>query len=268
MMNSTRIKAVFFDVDGTLLSFADHTVPPSTRAALDALRGEGVRIVIATGRSAANLAEIAALPYDGVIGLNGTDCRLRAGDVVSRDVISPESFRRVMELADRYDFAVSVEGNSGVFVSRLTPRVCEMARMIAHPAPEVRNLWEVYDAEETSQLCLFTDPETEREVMAQLPELQSSRWCDVFADVNVAGKDKATGMEVFMRHFGITREETMAFGDGGNDMPMLRAAGIGVAMGNASEEVKACADFVTRTVEEGGIAYALIRFGVIRPTFL
>ena len=59
------------------------------------------------------------------------------------------------------------------------------------------------------------------------------------------------------------REECMAFGDGGNDIPIIEYAGIGVAMGNATDDVKAAADYVTDTVDEDGIVTALEHFGVI-----
>ena len=65
------------------------------------------------------------------------------------------------------------------------------------------------------------------------------------------------------RHFGIDVTDTMAIGDGGNDIPMLRHAGIGVAMGNANETVKAEADYVTDTVDQDGIAKALQHFGLV-----
>ena len=58
-------------------------------------------------------------------------------------------------------------------------------------------------------------------------------------------------------HLGIAREETMAFGDGENDISMLKAAGIGIAMGNASDQVKAAADEVTLTNEQAGVAAAI-----------
>ena len=61
----------------------------------------------------------------------------------------------------------------------------------------------------------------------------------------------------------MTREKCMAFGDGGNDIPIIEYAGIGVAMGNATDDVKAAADYVTDTVDEDGIVTALQRFGVL-----
>ena len=70
-------------------------------------------------------------------------------------------------------------------------------------------------------------------------------------------------MQVMMDHLGITREEVMAFGDGANDLPMLRHAGISVVMGSAADDVKAQGDYVTGTADEDGIATALAHFGLI-----
>lgn len=99
--------------------------------------------------------------------------------------------------------------------------------------------------------------------MAQLPGCEATRWNPLFTDIVPRGGSKQVGMEKLLAHFGIRREECMAFGDGGNDIPMLRYAGIGVAMGNAREEVKAAADYVTSSVDEDGIAMALRHFGLL-----
>lgn len=89
------------------------------------------------------------------------------------------------------------------------------------------------------------------------------RWHPAFVDVTARGNTKQNGIDQIIRHFGIRLEETMAFGDGGNDIGMLRHAGIGVAMGNAEDDVKAAAEYVTTSVDEHGIANALKRFGII-----
>ena len=72
-------------------------------------------------------------------------------------------------------------------------------------------------------------------------------------------------MDKFISHFGIKLEETMAFGDGGNDIDMIKHAGIGVAMGNARDEVKAAADYVTTSVDDNGILNALIELNILEP---
>ena len=78
-----------------------------------------------------------------------------------------------------------------------------------------------------------------------------------------ASNSKASGIECMIRHFGIAREECIGFGDGGNDIEMLDYCGIGVAMGNAADEVKRHADFVTTSVDEEGIEYALKSLQII-----
>ena len=99
--------------------------------------------------------------------------------------------------------------------------------------------------------------------MPQLPGLAANRWCPIFTDINACGTDKAQGVAAMAARFGLAADEIMAFGDGGNDIPMLRAAGVGVAMGEAGPEVQAAADYVTASVDDDGIRKALIRFGVI-----
>ena len=86
-----------------------------------------------------------------------------------------------------------------------------------------------------------------------MKECDANRWHPYFADCIAKGTNKATGIDEISNYYGIDISETMAVGDGGNDIAMLRHAGIGVAMGNASDEVKACADMVTETVDEDGI---------------
>ena len=85
----------------------------------------------------------------------------------------------------------------------------------------------------------------------------------LFTDIVPAGGSKQAGMKKILEYYGIRNEECMAFGDGGNDIPMLQYAGIGVAMGNARPEVQQVANFVTRSVDDDGILFALKHFGIL-----
>ena len=257
------IRALFLDVDGTLISFTTHRIPDSALDALLRAHGRGVRIFIATGRAANDLEPLAGIPYDGVVSLNGACCVAADGHVVSRHPIPRADFVRAMELGRQYDFPVALEMESGVFVDRVTPAVERVARMVAHPVPEQTDLYALFDRSECCQLCFYFDAETERRVMDELPSLVASRWCPYFADVNVRGIDKATGMREFMAAYGLTAAEVAAFGDGGNDVAMLRAAGVGVAMGNACDEALNAADCIAPSVDDDGIAKALKHLGVL-----
>jgi len=260
------IRAIFLDVDGTLVSFRTHEVPASAREALLEAHRRGVRLFIATGRTVSNLAPVAGIPYDGVVSLNGARCVDRDGRVVSVHPIPQADFDRVAELAAELDFPIVLELDEGLFVDRVTPEVEGLARMVALPVPAVTDIRRRFAESDCCQLCLFFDEQTERRVIAEVPTLVAARWHPTFADVNVRDVDKATGMAEFAAHYGFAPEETMAFGDGGNDVPMLRAAGIGVAMGGSCAAALAAADYVTSEVEQDGIRRALEHFGVIGDT--
>jgi hypothetical protein len=94
-------------------------------------------------------------------------------------------------------------------------------------------------------------------------EIKSVRWNPDFTDLIPADGGKSVGIQQLLEHFGLSQEETMAFGDGGNDIEMLQYVHLGVAMGNGTQNVKAAADYVTDSVDEDGIWNALVHFGLI-----
>lgn len=263
MKSSNKIKIAFFDIDGTLVSFNSHSIPDSAMSAVRGMSDNGIEIVIVTGRGAEPIPEIAGVPYTSIIGLNGAECAMNDGSLLYRHSIPENMFEDVLELADKYDFAVAAKFNEGFAVDRITDHVEQMAARIASQCPPVRDLREMYRKEGTGQMCIFTDEETERKVMEQLSGLSSSRWCDTFADLNIKGIDKGTGVGEYLKLRGLTKEESISFGDGGNDIPMLRNTGIAVAMGNAGEGLKAVADYITDDVDHDGIAKAIRHFGLI-----
>ena len=185
------IKAIMLDVDGTLVSFETHKVLPSSVDALRKIHDGGIRIVIATGRAAGDLHEIADVPYDGIIALNGADCVLRDGTVIRKHLIPKDDFKKAMEIAKTFDFAVAIELDEGVFVNRLTPTVEQIAKIVEHPIPTVVDIENLFEKKECCQLCFYIDDEMEQKVMSFLPNLSLSRWHPLFADVNVVGTSKA-----------------------------------------------------------------------------
>ena len=133
-------KAIFLDVDGTLVSFDTHRVPQSAIEALQQVHESGIKIIIATGRAFTDLHELEEIPYDAVIALNGSDCVLRDGTPISRKQIPEKDFQRVLVLAQHYGFALAIETNKGIFVNELNPTVIELARLVNHPTPPVADI--------------------------------------------------------------------------------------------------------------------------------
>ncbi|MBP5645182.1 MAG: HAD-IIB family hydrolase, partial [Bacteroidales bacterium] len=116
---------------------------------------------------------------------------------------------------------------------------------------------------ETYQIITVMPAEKDAEVADMLPHCRLPRWHPEFSDLVNRENSKASGIEAILRHFGLQRSECIAFGDGGNDIEMLEYCGIGVAMGNADEEVQRHADYVTTSVDEEGILHALKALKVI-----
>ena len=114
------------------------------------------------------------------------------------------------------------------------------------------------------QLNIFVDENKEKYLIDNvLKNSQSSRWNKSFADVNSKYGGKEVGIDKIIEYYGIKLEETIAFGDGGNDINMIKHAHIGVAMGNANKEVKEIADYITDDVDNDGVYKALKHFNLI-----
>ncbi len=257
------VKAVFFDIDGTLVSFQTHRIPESAKKAIVQLRKKGVKVFIATGRHWRVINNLEGLEFDGYVTLNGSCCYAGKDRLIYRHGIPVEDIRRLLELeAGDEPFPCMFVRTNDMFINYENEHTDAIFRMLNFPIPPRRDIREALK-EEVFQLIGFFQEKQEERIMAQLPGCEATRWNPLFTDIVPAGGSKKVGMAKILEYFGIGREECMAFGDGGNDVPMLEYAGIGVAMGNAREEVQAKADFVTESVDDDGIAYALRHFGLI-----
>ncbi len=258
------MKALFFDVDGTLIDIKTHRVPESAMIAIREARKRGNRIFISTGRSHTFL-DLAGLPkelIDGYVTLNGAVC-LAGGREISLIKIPQETVKALSDVCINQGFTCLFVTMEGMIVANPDEdfRIGFQEYFNLGPVP-VTDFTSMLD-KEVYQMTVFFDEVTERILKPQFPDLEFNRWFPTFADITCKGVNKAAGIETMARHFGINRVDTIAFGDGGNDIPMLRAAGIGVAMGNASDEVKANADLVTAAVDVDGIYKALKQLNII-----
>lgn len=125
--------------------------------------------------------------------------------------------------------------------------------------PKVGN----YQGEDIYQIVAFIPPYQRDVLKSILDKCNITSWNGMGIDIVPKGAGKETGIISYLEANGLTTDNIMAFGDGENDIEMLKLAGIGVAMGNASESVKAVADYVTDGVDIDGIEHALKHFGLI-----
>ena len=261
--NSNMVKAVFFDIDGTLVSFKTHEVPRSTVEALEILREKGVKVFIATGRHRVSINNLGNLKFDGYVTLNGGYCFAGEDEVIYRHNIPDddiESLIHYMETVETFPCAFVQERQ--IYMNYTDSKVEEMFSLLKFPAPPIAPLSEIR-GKTVYQLIAFFTAGREQEFMEILPHCEATRWNPLFADVVPQGGSKSVGIDHMLEHFKFTTDECMAFGDGGNDIAMLRHVGIGVAMGNSADDVKLSADYVTDSVDEDGIYNALQHFGII-----
>ena len=265
-----KYKLIAFDLDGTLLD-GKKNIPPENMAALKAAAEQGIQLVPATGRIYAGLPQpLKDLPFlRWCITVNGAyvydaleekavyredipmELALRVIDYMEENHLFYDCYKDNWGYMDRrfYEQAVDFMPDKGILdlLVRLRTPVESLRATIQDSGTGVQKLQAYFtDLEERArQLRLLPE---------RFPELAVTSSVKNNIELNLASANKGTALEALCRHLGIAMEETIAFGDGTNDLTMLRAAGLGVAMGNAVPEVKAAADRVTDDNEHAGVA--------------
>lgn len=262
-MQYPKIKAVFFDIDGTLLSFKTHQVPASAQKAVEQLKMLGIKVFVSTGRSINSIDHLKFLDFDGFITFNGGYCVTTSGEVLFKQTIDQRDIRAVLRYAKAHPLSFSLMSEKEISIHDVTPEIAGMYAHLNLPIPPLVDMDRV-DPSSILQTNIFLGPHDEEDFMKKvMPNSVASRWTPLFADVNPKGQSKQIGVDIFCQHFGLNRASTMAFGDGGNDITMLKGVAVGVAMGNANPELKEIADYITTDVDNDGIWNALKHFKVI-----
>ncbi|NDV46536.1 Cof-type HAD-IIB family hydrolase [Paludibacter sp. 221] len=260
------IKAIFFDIDGTLVSFKSHVVPESTIEAISKVREKGIKVFVATGRQFEAINNLGNLEFDGYITLNGSYCFISNEEVIYKKSISKESIRALINYTENVKpFPCIFVGEHDAYANFLNNDTAKIFDLLNFPAPKVLEREQLSEKlkNDVYQVIAFFGKEDEKNIMPLLPHCDVTRWSPLFSDIVPKNSSKQVGIDKVLEHFNIPLETTMAFGDGGNDISMLRHVRIGVAMGNAENDVKESANHVTTSVDDNGIANALKYFNII-----
>ena len=268
--NSIAYRAIALDLDGTLTNH-DKEVTPITRQALMKAQKDGAHIILASGRPTYGIAPIAdhleINKYDGyVLSYNG-------GKIVKwqtkEEIYSNHLPNDVIPIL--YNYAKkkghALLGYSGKEIITEMPDdkyVKEESRINKMQIRKINNLMESLEPNPT-KLLMTGDPSLMIKAEEELSELVGNRMdvfrsAPFFIELVPRGIDKAQSLNRLLGLIGLTSNDMIAFGDGYNDLSMLKLAGIGVAMANAVPEVRAEADFITKSNEEDGVAFAIQKF--------
>lgn len=254
-------RAIFFDIDGTLLG-RDKRMPPSTLHALQKARENGVLLFVATGRVTPMTYFLRDyFDFDGFAAMTGQYCFDKNGKVLHTLAIDPEDIRLLMQLQKEEPFPCLIAEGRECFAA--TPAKQIEDHFLRHnlPSPPVYDISRA-DCHEVYQLMVY-DPEIYLPHILPLKRVRITHAVGYCYDILPQNGGKQIGIPAMAAHYGIRNDEILVFGDGPNDVDMLRDVGFGVAMGNGCEEAKAAADYITANVDDDGIYRALKDFGVI-----
>ncbi|WP_288304610.1 Cof-type HAD-IIB family hydrolase [uncultured Fusobacterium sp.] len=259
------IKAVFFDVDGTLVSFKTHKVSQGTLDAIKQMQAKNIKVFVATGRHPSILYlgnNVDEIKFDGFVTLNGQYCFTDKNEVIYEKHICKEDIESIVKFIKENDITCGFVEDKEMYLNQITDSVRNVLNSVNLPIPLITDISRAIHGK-VFQLNPYIPVDFQDKFMEAMPNCEATRWSPLFIDVIPAGGGKHVAIEKIMDYYGYSRDEIMAFGDGGNDKTMIMAAGIGVAMGNANEDVKEVAEYVTASVDDEGVVKALKYFNII-----
>ena len=272
MTKPHRYKLLLTDVDGTLIR-KDGSISEENLAALRVAHEAGVHISICTGRSMLSSAkQVQALGFDGFHAFydGGFICHGTSGEVLHAGAIPPALVRKLVNFADEHDFYVEFSTGRHSYASRPCP-IPEIKSVAFNAEHATGSLADIENGGPIVQGLLVSTTEEDKRTVEELavklvPDLQLLHGPSFLTPgLNLAvalagGTSKGGAITHFCTYHGLTQDEVMAIGDWHNDISMLKEAGLGVAMGQAPDEVKAAADYVTASIDEDGLAEAIKKF--------
>lgn len=255
------IKAVFIDVDGTLMSHSTHDVPHSARIAIQKLQEKGIKVCLATGR---HINEIERLPlndikFDGYICVNGQLCLDQNREIYFASEIKEEPMKLYKQLFEEKKISFLFCGKDRIYVNVVNEQTRMAQEAISSGIAPVEN----YQGEPIYLIVAYANNEEEIYLKQISKGCKITRWTTYGIDVYDEYGGKEEGIRKFIELNDITEDEIMVLGDGENDMLMIQMAKIGIAMGNGDQMVKDISDYVTDDVDHDGLYNALKHFKLI-----
>ena len=270
------IRIIALDLDGTLLD-SDKNLSEANRAALAAAAAKGILVVPTTGRFFGMMPPaVRDLPFVRyAITVNGAQVYDRETDTaIVREELPLEQALAIMCYLDGFDVIYDCYQDNWGRMTRTMQEKAEEYAQCPHYVKMIREFRKSYpdlkeylaeQGRDVQKIMLFArDPAVRDRILADIQthfdDLAVSTSTFNNLEINTATAHKGRAIERFAAHFGWTLANCMAFGDGLNDLSMVKMAGTGVAMANAAPEVLAAADYVTLSNDDDGVAAALRHF--------
>ncbi len=256
-----NIKIAFFDIDGTLVDMDTKEMTQATQETLFQLKERGIILCIATGRMPNNIPTFPNVTFDAFLSFNGSYC-FSEEEVIFKNPIPAEDVQKIIENGRKIKRPVMLanltsEGANG------TDKDLMEYMAISNNQVKVIEDFDNFAKGEIYQIMMGGRKEEYAALLDGVHGAKITAWWDRAVDIIPADGGKGLGVEKILAYYHLTKENAIAFGDGSNDVAMLKTAGMGIAMGNATEDVKAIADDICGSVKEDGIYHYCKKHGLI-----
>ena len=263
-MEKKDIKVVFADIDETLFSHTTKCVPISAVNAIKEMQNKGIKFMLCSGRNSYLIRKSGIYDYcapEGIVTMNGAQA-IVDGESIFLHPIDSEVVDALIKFAKRLKFGLTLIEEKEGHINMIDERVISAHEKYGTRFPQPRTFPDHYD-KVIYQAIAYCDSFDESLFLPHLKDCKTARWDEYAVYIMPIDCDKARGAEAVMKHYGLSMENVLCIGDDNNDIEMVDKAGIGVAMGNANDALKAVADFVTDPIDEDGFAKAMLHFHLI-----
>ena len=263
-------KLVAIDMDGTLLK-KDKTISERTKNAIVSAREKGVTVVLATGRPIDGVSRYLEelnmyTDKDYVLTYNGALIqKTKSKESVAKIGLKGEDFHYLNNLSDKLGVHIHAFSEEKGLITPKNSKYTEVEADINNIEIHEIDMDDISNDEVMIKIMMIDEPEILSEAIDKLPKEVYDKYTVVrsapfFLEFLNKSVNKGVGVEMLAKHLGVKKEEVMTFGDAGNDLHMIEYAGLGIAMGNAFEEVKEAANYITDTNDNDGVAKAIEKF--------
>jgi hypothetical protein len=257
-------KIVFFDMDGTLYQTENNVIQESSLAAIQRLRDAGYIVAAATGRPLNQMKNVLEhVSFDYYVLINGGYILDKDFNIIHSSPIDPERVNEIVKFAQDNSFGLMFHFGDASYIYNDFYAVYEFTKytnaldgLFYDPTNSYHHRHPALNS-----IIVTKDSAAVQDFVAQRPELRldliNVKTNGFAYDIFNAGNDKSGGIEMVLDREGLTWDDVIAFGDSTNDIIMLQKAGLGIAMGSATDQVKEAADRVTTSVYNNGIFNAV-----------
>lgn len=256
-----KIKIIFFDIDGTLIDMQKKEITERTVETLRRLQERGILLCIATGRTPTTVPRFEGVEFDAFLTFNGSYCYNQKEDIYANP-IPAEDVKQLLANAAAMNRPVSIATRNRIAANGKDKDLADYFA-IAKEEVVVADDFEQVVQEDVYQMMLGCIGEERVRLLEGVKNAKLAAWWDRAVDVIPGDSGKGIGVEQLLRYYHLDQSEAMAFGDGNNDIEMLQAVGAGVAMENASPELKAVATEICGHVAEDGVYHYCLEHGFI-----